>query len=114
MVDLLREHGAGLGEFNPARHGPRLLAKAAAVGETQQARELLAIGADAKALTDLGTYPLSIAAETGRIEIARLLLDAGADPNRKDKHGRTPLHYAKRRRKNTAMMEFLRSRGATD
>ena len=112
VINILRERGAELTEFNPDRHGPWLLWEAAAGGEAEQVRELLAIGADAKGLTDMGRYPLAIAAERGFVTVAELLLDAGADSNLADTDRRTPLQYAKRRADNEAMIKLLRSRGA--
>ena len=37
---------------------------------------------------------MHVAARCGHVEIARYLLDHGADINKKDRWGRTPLHYA--------------------
>ena len=111
VIDYLHAKGASIEAFDPKKHGPGLLARAAAEGEVSDVTRLIGFGADVNGLNQLGEYPLSVAAGAGQLEVARLLLEAGADPNRKDSKGRTPLEHAKRG-KNSHVVEFLKGRGA--
>jgi ankyrin repeat protein len=86
------------GEFQAAeaslRRGARLdLPAAAALGRTEDARNLLATAGG-----DHRHRALAWAAQHGHVEIVRLLLDAGEDPNRYNPRGchshSTPLHQA--------------------
>jgi len=67
---------------------------AAAEGDTAQARQLLAAGADPNATDDDGWTPLHLAAQSGAIEVVRLLLDAAAAIDPRNSHGNTPLFDA--------------------
>ncbi len=112
VIDYLHSRGASIEAFDPKKNGPHLLARAVAVGNVSDMARLIEFGADVNGLSQVGDYPLSVAARAGHLEAAKLLLDAGADPNRKDSKGRTPLQYAKSRRKNTSMIALLTQRGA--
>ena len=48
-------------------------------GDAAQVRQLLAAGADARAVNDYGATPMSEAAERGDADLIRQLLKAGAD-----------------------------------
>lgn len=108
LIDLLCDYHAdpdsgmgpalGHGEFQAAeaslRRGARLdLPAAAALGRTEDARNLLATAGG-----DDRHRALAWAAQHGHAEIVRLLLDAGEDPNRYNPMGchshSTPLHQA--------------------
>jgi hypothetical protein len=88
-------HGA-----NPnARYENRLGGRPAIVNAvdasgTDGVRLLLAAGADAKAVDDLGSSALHAAARVGNAEAIRLLIHAGADPNLRDRNQWTPLLQA--------------------
>jgi hypothetical protein len=112
VIDFLRAQGASIDTFDPKKHGPRLLAAAAAVGNLVDATRLVGFGADVNGLTDLGEYPLSVAADTGWVEVAKVLLNAGADPSRKDSKGRTPMDHARSNANNSRMIELLAKHGA--
>ncbi len=60
---------------------------AAALGDTDDVRRLLAAGADPNAVGDKGHTPLQVAVVYGRTEVIDLLLADGADPNRTDPDG---------------------------
>lgn len=111
VIGYLHSTGASIEVFDPKKHGPDLLACAAPMGKVSDMARLIEFGADVNGLSQFG-YPLSMAARAGHLEAVKLLLDAGADPNRKDSKGRTPLQYAKSRRKNTSMIALLTQRGA--
>ena len=64
-----------------------------------------------------GWHPLHVAAFDGNIEIATWLINDGAYINAVDVYGRTPLHYARRRKygkKNDNVARLLIENGATD
>lgn len=67
---------------------------AAAHGDPDTVRLLLAAGAAVAAPSGRGRSPLVVAVERFHLECARLLLAAGADVNRKFYDGRTPLQIA--------------------
>lgn len=67
---------------------------AAALGDTDDLRRLLADGADPNAVGDQDCTPLHVAAVYGRSDAVELLLESGADPNRLDPHGNGPLWTA--------------------
>ena len=69
---------------------------AAARGELEHLRRLLARGAHVDAADLDGETPLHCAARWGHTEIADLLLSKGADPNAQTRYGTTPLHLAVR------------------
>ena len=86
LFELLRERGA----TGATLHG------AAAAGDAEQVRKLLAAGADPNARSAGGGAPLHFARWGGATdaEAARLLIEAGADVNGRDDTGATPLHSA--------------------
>lgn len=59
-----------------------------------EARELIAAGADVNERGELDSTPLHMAAEYGSTDVIRILLEAGANPGARNKNGVTPLHYA--------------------
>lgn len=59
-----------------------------------EARKLIAAGADVNAKNEHGTTPLHCAASREHADVARLLLEAGAEVNAQAKYGWTPLHFA--------------------
>ena len=73
------------------REGRSELHYAALEGRTDQARQLLAAGADVTLADRNGLTPLHFAAQQHHVEIAQTLLDAGALVDATDKHGNTPL-----------------------
>jgi hypothetical protein len=81
-------------------------------GEGEVARFLISVGANVNARTRYGKTPLHFAAIDGDIRIARLLVSAGASVNVTERKGVTPLGFAIGLR-NTEMIQYLRSRGAT-
>jgi ankyrin repeat protein len=92
---------------------------AAALGDTDDIRRLLADGADPNAAGDQDCTPLHVAAVYGRSEAVQLLLAGGADPNRTDPHGNGPLwtamHQAcmlNRTEGNLAVVRLLLAAGA--
>lgn len=68
------------------------LVSAAAEGELDKVKQLLATGADIDKIdTETGTSALMEAVESNNQEMVQVLLSAGADVNAKNKHGRTAL-----------------------
>ena len=68
---------------------------AAARGQEEEARRLLAAGANPDAAAERGLTPLHQAAMRGHDAVARVLLEAGANPDAKDsEYGLAPLHWA--------------------
>ena len=67
-------------------------------GNVDEARRLIAFGADVNAQGDANgrntPLILAMAAEKNRLALAHLLLDHGANVRLADKHGRTALHVA--------------------
>jgi hypothetical protein len=76
---------------------PRSLLRAAADGETNIVRDLLAEGADVNEATEGGRTALMLAALLGHEDIVALLLNAGADAQLEDKVGLTASDWAARR-----------------
>src|SRR6267142_4626810 len=75
----------------------RSLLRAAADGETNIVRDLLAEGADVNEATEGGRTALMLAALLGHEDIVALLLNAGADAQLEDKVGLTASDWAARR-----------------
>lgn len=72
------------------------LHSAAARGDVDVLRRLIAMGADVTEADAEGTTPLHAAAFAGHVEAIRVLLEAGARLNSRDHFGFTPLHAAAR------------------
>lgn len=70
------------------------LHRAAGVGQTGAARELLSAGADVDPRDNFGDTPMHWAAEKGHPEMCRLLLNRGAEVNAVTHYKNTPLHLA--------------------
>jgi ankyrin repeat protein len=65
-------------------------------GDVAQAKQLLAAGADVKAVNAYGVTAMQLAADASNTELIRLLLKAGADPNSPNPDGETALHLVAR------------------
>ena len=70
------------------------LHEAARDGDTAQAEQLIAAGADVEAQDEAALTPLVTAALAGHRQIVNLLIDKGADPAGRDGSGFTALHAA--------------------
>ena len=64
-------------------------------------------------LSSNGMVGLHFAATLGDVDIMRQLLDAGADVNKKDKYGRTALHFASSNGKDAAIQMLLTQAGVS-
>ncbi len=64
---------------------------AALEGRLDEAKRLLAEGADASARDDNGWAPLHFATQNWHVDIASLLLSSGAEVDARDSNGNTPL-----------------------
>ena len=88
-----------------------VLARAAAAGQTEVVRKLLAAGADPDQRGEQGFTPLGAAALRGHALVVRLLLRHEADPDRKSADGAPPLVNAARMG-HAAVVEALLDAGA--
>jgi ankyrin repeat protein len=70
------------------------LIRAASDGKTDEARALLAKGANVNAMNDSGLTPLMLACRYGHKDAVDLLLDSKADINSSDNYGWTALMWA--------------------
>ncbi len=71
-----------------------LLSQAAAEGDIEKMKALIAAGAKVDEETSFGQTPLSFAVRRGQLEAVRLLLEKGAPPSRFDHWGSSPLTFA--------------------
>ena len=78
-------------ELKPAR----ILHEAAAAGDIERVKSLIADGAEISAKDEEGKTPLHYAAKRRNTEVTRLLIKANADLNCKDKDGETPMAIAR-------------------
>lgn len=87
---------AGITASQPVSDGERdNLWAAATQGDVEQAKTLLAAGADPGANDPkFGLTPLSAAARGGHLEVVELMIASGLDVNVRDRDGMTPLHAA--------------------
>ncbi len=83
-----------------------VLHSAAAAGNLDLVKRLLALGAPVDGLNNNKETPLTMATETGHLAVARVLLEHGADPNNRSRFG-TPLMLAIERN-NAAMVKLLK------
>jgi thiosulfate/3-mercaptopyruvate sulfurtransferase len=84
---------------------------AAANGEEDMARKIVAAGGDARAVNADGNQALWLACVPKALGIIDLLLDAGADIDHANENGATPLMYAASS-KRTDVVAHLLARGA--
>jgi hypothetical protein len=89
--------------------GRTLLTLAAAAGDLQAVRDLLAQGAGPERSGWLGLTPLAAAARQGHELVVRELLMAGADVNRPAQGLNTPLHLAAQMGQLRVMRQLLRA-----
>jgi ankyrin repeat protein len=73
---------------------PESILDAAAAGDVERVRTLLAAGADCNVRNGDGATALMLAAHAGNLEMVRTLVDAGADVNAVDERGWGPLMKA--------------------
>ena len=73
---------------------PETLFQVAAGGTAQQARDLLAQGAELEARNTAGATPLLVATHHNNVSVARVLIEAGANVNAKDSINDSPYLYA--------------------
>lgn len=95
MVKLiLTVEGTASLEIRGGRRGSTPLHVAAALGEVEVVKTLLAAGANAQEVNEMGECGLEWAIRIGSLEVVRLLLAAGTDPNFRNRQGLTPLYYS--------------------
>jgi len=88
------------------------LAAAAAQGDLQAVRYLIALGADPNAGSGNGFSPFVAAAMLNYEDAARLLMDAGADVSKPDQSGLTPLMQVMSACPSVAFVQTMIDRGA--
>ncbi len=69
---------------------------AAFAGDVEEARRLIAAGADVRAQNNYGINAMLLAADIASTDLIRLLLKHGADANTANADGETPLHLVSR------------------
>ena len=84
---------------------------AAQSGNIAIMKELIALGADAKAIAPDGTGPVLLAASSRKIEAVRMLVELGFDVNQAPKDRPGPLHAAVRSGVNE-IVQYLADHGA--
>jgi hypothetical protein len=114
-VTLLLRRGADPRARDSARLGDdrTALHQAAAHGNTELARILIAFGADPNVRNRFGETPLHTACEHGRLTSAALLLSAGADVSVRSRFQRTTPLMAAAESGNPDLVRLLISRGAS-
>lgn len=70
------------------------LIEAAAFGNAEAVRQLVASGANVNTPDDKGCPPIIMAARSGNVETIKVLLNSGADVNARDIYEMTPLMHA--------------------
>ena len=115
IVKFLLEQGLDVNKSSCERVELTLLSAAAASGQADLVKLLLAAGADANATSAVGLFrkirtPLMLAAESGWTEIVSILLKAGADVNI-SVEGRTALDLALENQ-HADVVDLLRAVGA--
>jgi hypothetical protein len=92
----------------PAESGEEvMLHEAAADGDVERTRQLLASGAAVDMRDGARRTPLLIAVQADQAEVARLLIEAGADVNAKDAIEDTPFLYAGAEGRNGILRHIL-------
>jgi ankyrin repeat protein len=95
------------------RMGRTPLHYAALEGKLDEARRLLAEGADPSARDDNGWAPLHFATQNWQVDVANLLLSSGAEVDAQDSNGNTPLCNAVFSSKGRGeLIALLRAHGA--
>ena len=87
------------------------LPQAAAAGDIEKIKSLIAGGADVNAKDDSGNTPQHYAVMLANKDVIELLIKSGADVNLKDDQGHTALYWAKEQ-KNAELTELLIKYGA--
>ena len=96
-ADMIKETANGMPEWEMAPDelfviGPDIeILSAAANGDTESVKQLLAKGTDINVRDEKGGTPLHGAAFFGQAEVAELLIQKGADVNARNNNGVTPL-----------------------
>ena len=110
-VDYLLDRGAQVN--SPSQNAMRVmpLHSAAASGQLEIARSLLAHGANPNSVQADGFVPLHAAAQNGQIEMVELLLSYGANLKIPTEDGKTALDFALENR-HTRVANLLQERGA--
>ena len=93
VVRILLDHGADVNLRSRDRDNTPLM-DAAAEGNLEMVKELLARGSDLSGLSRNGQNSLVLAIGKGAQDVAQVLLDAGSDPFVQDKLGMNACQYA--------------------
>lgn len=93
---------------------PPAIMPASELGNVEQVRQLLELGADVNARFLEGFTPLHAAAASGQTNVVDLLLAKGANVNAQDESGNTPLHYAVFGVRNPVVERLLAAGARTD
>jgi uncharacterized protein len=88
------------------------LLRACSEGDLEDAKHLIASGADVKIKNIFGWTPLIVASYRGHIETAKLLIEAGADVNATEKQEQTALMLSSSKKGNTEIVKTLIEAGA--
>jgi len=101
-----------VGAQEEVEEAPQSLHEAAAAGDIERVKLLIAQGADVMAHDDKGGTPLHRAVENGHKAIVGILLENDADLNAQNNKGWTPLHLAASWGGHKDMVEILLEQGA--
>ncbi|KAI9849685.1 MAG: hypothetical protein M1837_002811 [Sclerophora amabilis] len=104
---LLAVEGTVNLEVRGGRRGSTPLHVASAFGNEEIVEILLAEGANAQEVNQMGETGLEWGVRYGSEAVVRRLLAAGADPNRRNHTGRPPLFYAMRKDDDRCMVALL-------
>jgi ankyrin repeat protein len=110
MVNSLLDDGVPVAVKKNAESA---LLSAAAKGDIDTMKSLLAEGVDVNERNKKGKTALMLAAFNNRIEAVKFLLEKGADVNAKDEDGHTTLFFAVKRGK-TTIVELLKQTDAKE
>ena len=114
ITELLTQHPDLVNAYEEANIYPTPLQTAAAFGQAEVVKELLAKGAKVNYTATSQYTPLMLAARHGHTEVVKQLLEAGADIEAKDENELTPLWLAARFNRAETASELIKAGADTN